>query len=260
MMLDSRMGWTLLALLCGLTLGSFLNVVIHRLPRMARGRRLVRRYNLAWPRSHCPACRQTLRVRHLLPVFSWLCLRGRCAYCQARISLRYPLVEVLCAASFALLTWSAPSLPWLAGGLVYTSVLIALAFIDLETGLLPDGLTLPLLWAGLLFHLDSRSLPLADAVLGAVAGYLLPWGIYWCYRLASGKEGLGYGDFKLLAALGAWLGWRALPSLLLISSLTGLAVAGILMLSRRMSRHDALPFGPFLALSGCLAWWWGRAF
>ncbi|BEV73346.1 A24 family peptidase [Paludibacterium sp. THUN1379] len=256
-MMISLLPWWLVGLF-GLLIGSFLNVLIHRLPRMVRGE-VSGVYNPVWPRSHCPACRHVLRARDLVPVLSWLCLRGRCAFCRAGISARYPLVELLTGSCFALLAWRAGDAYWLLGGLWLTACLIALLVIDAETGLLPDSLTLPLLWAGLLFNLNGARVPLSQAVLGAVAGYLVLWLLYWCFRLLTGREGLGYGDFKLLAALGAWLGWQALPPLLLLSSLTGLVAAGILMLLRRMSRRDALPFGPFLALAGWMYWLWGAA-
>ncbi|TDR76746.1 prepilin peptidase [Paludibacterium purpuratum] len=248
-----------MAMLAGVLIGSFLNVLIHRLPRMASGD-APDGYTLAWPRSHCPACGHTLHARHLIPLLSWLALRGRCGFCRSAISPRYPLVELATALLFGFLAWRQAELGLLAGGLAFTACLIALTVIDLETGLLPDNLTLPLLWGGLLFNLHGQRVPLDEAVLGAVAGYGVLWGLYWLHRLASGREGLGYGDFKLLAAIGAWLGWRALPPLLLMSSLTGLCVAGILMLFGRMSRRDALPFGPFLALSGWVVWVWGSAF
>ncbi|MBV8046596.1 MAG: prepilin peptidase [Paludibacterium sp.] len=245
-------------MLAGLLIGSFLNVLIHRLPRMIRGE-TPPGFSPAWPRSHCPRCGQTLRARHLVPLLSWLALRGRCGFCRGAISSRYPLVEGATALLFGWLAWREAD-PWLlAGGLGLSACLVALAVIDWETGLLPDGLTLPLLWSGLLFNLHGARAPLAEAVLGAAAGYGALWALYWLHRLASGREGLGYGDFKLLAALGAWLGWRALPTLVLMSALTGLCAAGILMLFGRMSRRDALPFGPYLALSGWVSWVWGSA-
>jgi len=243
----------LLALLSGLLLGSFLNVVIHRLPRMLEHGDAVG-FNLAWPQSHCPRCRCPLRWWHTLPLLGYMLLRGRCAHCNQPISWRYPLVEGAMALCCLLFTWQSLPPAILIGTIVLSAALLALSLIDLETGLLPDSLTLTLLWAGLLFNLQQSLTPLPHAVLGAVVGYLFPWLVYWVYRLLTGREGLGYGDMKLLAALGAWLGWMPLAQVLLLSSLTGLLAGGILMLYGRLARHDPMPFGPFLAASGWLVW------
>ncbi|QJP99021.1 A24 family peptidase [Herbaspirillum rubrisubalbicans] len=254
------------AALLGLLVGSFLNVVIHRLPTMMlresanfvaheRGEALphTERYNLWLPHSACPHCATPLAPHHKLPVLSWLLLRGRCAYCSAPISLRYPLVELLCAVLFALLAWryglGLTGLALMTGA----AFLVALAFIDAQTMLLPDDLTLPLLWLGLLVNLTHRLVPLQDAVLGAMAGYGVLWLIFWCFKLTTGKEGLGYGDFKLMAALGAWLGWQALPLMLLLASALGAVLGLALMLGGRHQRGQAIPFGPCLALAGMLA-------
>ncbi|KAF1034111.1 MAG: Type 4 prepilin-like proteins leader peptide-processing enzyme [Herbaspirillum frisingense] len=257
---------SLAAAVFGLLIGSFLNVVIHRLPKMMlretanfvaheRGEAMPHgdRYTLWLPRSACPHCATPLPLHHNVPVLSWLLLRGRCGECKAPIGMRYPAVELLSAALFALAGWQ------FGAGLTGLAVMacgafqIALAFIDAETMLLPDDLTLPLLWLGLLVNLGHRIVPLQDAVLGAAGGYAALWLIFWIFKLASGKEGLGYGDFKLMAALGAWLGWQALPFVLLSASALG-AVAGIaLMLAGRHERGQVLPFGPYLAIAGMLA-------
>jgi leader peptidase (prepilin peptidase)/N-methyltransferase len=263
--------WTLITLF-GLAIGSFLNVVIHRLPRMLEAQWAAEArahadhelpddgpgYNLAVPASHCPHCHAALRWTDNIPVLSYLWLRGRCRTCQAPIGWRYPAVELLTCAlfvwSFAVHGASASALAW-AG---FASALLALAAIDADTHLLPDAITQPLVWAGLLaaaWQLSDQSLP--NALWGAVAGYLFLWTVYWLFKLLTGKEGMGQGDFKLLAALGAWLGWPALVSLVLIASLSGVA-GGLLLRARGQLGEDGyIPFGPFLAFAG---WWvmtWG---
>jgi len=259
------------AALTGLAVGSFLNVVIHRLPRMMdaewqaqaaelRGEPPAEgeRYNLWVPRSHCPACRTPLRVIDNIPLLSWLILGGKCAHCGVRISARYPVVEALTgvlSAGVALhFGWG-----W-AGALaiVFTWILIALTFIDADTTILPDSLTLPLLWLGLLANVHGVFVPLDEAVLGAAAGYLALWSIYWLFKLATGKEGMGYGDFKLLAALGAWMGWKMLLPIVLLSSVVG-ALVGIAMLAlRHLGREHPIPFGPYLAAAGFIALLYGE--
>ena len=260
--------------LLGLMVGSFLNVVVYRLPVMlerrwqAEARELLalapadestpsaEPFNLATPRSRCGSCGTTIPARHNLPVLSWLLLRGRAACCGARISARYPLVELLTALASAACAWRFGFTPELAAALLLSWTLVALTFIDLDTQLLPDDLTLPLVWLGLLLALAGVRVgeaSLADAVIGAVAGYLALWSVYWGFRLATGKEGMGYGDFKLLAALGAWLGWQALPQIILLSSLVG-AVSGLALIAlRRQERSAPMPFGPYLAVAGWLA-------
>jgi leader peptidase (prepilin peptidase)/N-methyltransferase len=249
----------------GLAIGSFLNVVIHRLPRMMENEWRAQcaelegreppesaRYNLLVPRSRCPSCETPIRARDNIPVLSWLLLRGRCAVCQARISPRYPIVEALTAGLSALVAWKF-GFGWTAGcALVLTWTLIALVFIDADTTLLPDDLTLPLLWVGLLVNLLGYvpGVTLRDAVLGAVAGYLVLWAIYWAFKLATGKEGMGYGDFKLLAALGAWMGWKALLPIVLLSSAVGAVVGIALIVLARRGREVPIPFGPYLATAG----------
>ena len=263
----------------GLCLGSFLNVVIHRLPLMLhrQWRREAEaeledgpahpesahaaddqfeRFNLMRPRSHCPACRRPIKAAENIPVLSWLWLRGKCAGCAAPIGLRYPLVESLGAAA-ALWAVAAFGFTWLAlAAAVYAWALIALAFTDLETGLLPDQITLPLLWLGLLVNLGDGLTPLPWAVVGAAVGYLSLWLLYWAFRLVTGKEGMGYGDFKLLAAIGAWLGWQALPAVALMAAAAGLLYALAAILLGRQTRRQPIPFGPFLAAAGWAALIW----
>ena len=253
------------AILFGLAVGSFLNVVIHRLPRMmenewraqcaeleGRPPPEVGRYNLLVPRSQCPACSAPIRVRDNIPILSWLLLGGKCASCKARISARYPIVEALTAMLSGLVAWRFGA-DWTAAlVLVFTWTLIALTFIDADTTLLPDDLTLPLLWLGLLVNLAGLmpGVTLRDAVIGAAAGYIALWSIYWAFKLATGKEGMGYGDFKLLAALGAWMGWKALLPVVLLSSVVGAVVGIVLIILARRGREIPIPFGPYLAAAG----------
>lgn len=259
-----------LVFLFSLLIGSFLNVVIHRLPKMMEGEWRVQCaelrgepvaeapvYNLWRPRSACPCCGHAITALENVPVLSWLWLRGRCAACGAAISARYPTVELLTALLSAVAAWKwGVSLQTL-GALLLIWTLLALAFIDLDTTLLPDSLTLPLLWLGLLFNLGGHFASLPDAVVGAMVGYLVLWSVYWLFKLATGKEGMGYGDFKLLAALGAWLGWQLLPVTLLLASVVG-AVVGIAMIA--LVKHDRrvpIPFGPYLAGGGLVALFFG---
>ncbi|MDO9451438.1 MAG: A24 family peptidase [Stagnimonas sp.] len=257
-----------LTALLGLLVGSFLNVVIYRLPRIMEQRwqqeardilaveadaAAAARLSLSHPPSRCPACGVAIKPWQNIPALSWLLLRGRAACCGVRISARYPLVELLTALVSAACAWRFGYGMELGGALLLTWALVALAFIDLDTQLLPDDITLPLLWLGLLFALVGGFVPLESAVIGAIAGYLALWLVFWAFKLATGKEGLGYGDFKLLAALGAWLGWAALPQIILLSSIVG-ALSGILLIVlRRQQRGAAMPFGPFLAAAGWLA-------
>ncbi|HHQ4489385.1 TPA: prepilin peptidase [Aeromonas hydrophila] len=261
-----------LVFLFSLMIGSFLNVVIHRLPIMLEREwqaeylgyfnpeaqpQQEERYNLMVPRSACPHCGHAITAMENIPLLSWLWLKGRCRECQAPISARYPLVELLTALlSLVVAATFAPGWGLLAA-LLLTWVLVALTFIDLDKMLLPDQLTLPLLWGGLLFNLAGGFAPLADAVIGAMAGYLVLWSLYWAFKLLTGKEGMGYGDFKLLAALGAWLGWQALPIVLLFSSLVGAFIGIGLILLRNHHQNKPIPFGPYLAIAGWIALLWG---
>lgn len=254
----------------GLVVGSFLNVLIVRLPRMME--RAWRAqcaelggsdgtdgaclpdagapYDLARPASHCQSCGHAIAWYQNIPVLSWLALRGRCAYCGAPIAWQYPAVEAGTALLFAAcLAWLGPThAAWAA--MAFCAASLALAVIDIQTRLLPDELTLPLLWGGLLANLWGSFAPLSAAVVGAMAGYGVLWLAYWGYRLATGVEGMGHGDFKLMGAIGAWLGWQALPPVMLLSAAAGVAVALVQMLRGRMGRRDAMPFGPFLAAAG----------
>ncbi|CAD7493101.1 prepilin peptidase [Aeromonas dhakensis] len=261
-----------LVFLFSLMIGSFLNVVIHRLPIMLEREwqaeylsyfnpetqlQQEERYNLMVPRSACPHCGHAITAMENIPLLSWLWLKGRCRECQAPISPRYPLVELLTALLSLVVAATFPPGWGLLAALLLTWVLVALTFIDLDKMLLPDQLTLPLLWGGLLFNLAGGFVPLADAVIGAMAGYLVLWSLYWAFKLLTGKEGMGYGDFKLLAALGAWLGWQALPIVLLLSSLVGAIIGISLILLRNHHQNKPIPFGPYLAIAGWIALLWG---
>ncbi len=250
----------------GLLVGSFLNVVIHRLPRMLeRGWRAQcaelagqvpaeePAYNLVVPRSACPGCGHRISAVENIPVVSWLALRGKCRACGAAIPARYPIVELLGAALAMVAVWHFGPTPQGLAACGFLWALLALTFIDADTQLLPDDLTLPLLWAGLLVNLFGLFVPLAEAVVGAIAGYLALWTVYWLFKLIRGKEGMGYGDFKLLAALGAWLGWKALPAIVLLSSVTGAVIGIALMVVHRRDGGTPLPFGPYLAIAGAIA-------
>lgn len=258
--------------LFGLLVGSFLNVVIHRVPLMmeAGWRREARElleqpaedepvFNLVVPRSRCPQCGHGIRWHENIPVLSWLMLKGRCSQCGTAISKRYPIIEVLTAVVAALCAWRLGYGPWLLFALGASFTLLALAVIDLDTTLLPDDLTYPLLWAGLLAALLGVSpVTLPDAVIGAMVGYLSLWSLYWVFKLLTGKEGMGYGDFKLLAALGAWLGWQFMPLVILLSSVVGLVFALSMMASGSVKRDQGIPFGPYLAIAGWITLLWGE--
>jgi leader peptidase (prepilin peptidase)/N-methyltransferase len=263
---------TVIAAVFGLLVGSFLNVVIHRLPKMMQresdnyvaqesGKPLPHtdRYNLMVPRSACPHCGHQISAIENIPVASYLFLRGKCIECKTRISARYPFVEMLSGALSALLVWHFGS--GLAGlsALLFVYLLIAMTFIDADTQLLPDDLTFPLLWLGLLVNLNGTFVSLQEAVIGAAAGYLSLWSIYWLFKLTTGKEGMGYGDFKLLAALGAWLGWKMLPIIILLSSLVGAVIGVSLILFAKHGRNNPIPFGPYLAAAGMIAMLFGKA-
>ncbi|OWF88700.1 prepilin peptidase [Yersinia entomophaga] len=242
--------WGSLVIL-GLCIGSFLNVVIHRLPIMLKNNKH-HEFNLCIPRSYCPHCHHSLKWHDNIPIFSWFLLKAQCRHCQNKISLRYPMIELATVALTLFISMIIPAGYTLLAALVFTWVLIALTAIDIEHLLLPDNLTLSLLWGGLIFHLFDQTLALSDAVIGAVGGYLVLWCLYWAFWLTTHREALGYGDFKLLAALGAWLGWMELPALLLIASLAGSSFTFIAHLLRNRPLSAPLPFGPFLALAGWL--------
>jgi leader peptidase (prepilin peptidase)/N-methyltransferase len=255
----------LVAALFGLMVGSFLNVVIHRLPVMMQresdnyvasesGKDLPHqdRYNLVVPRSCCPSCGHQITAIENIPVLSYLALRGKCRACKAPISIRYPIVELLGAVLAGGLAWHFGT-GWAGlGALVFGFLLLAMTFIDLDTQLLPDDLTYPLLWLGLLININGTFVPLREAVIGAAAGYLALWSVYWLFKLATGKEGMGYGDFKLLAALGAWMGWTVLPTIILLSSVVGALVGISLIVFARHKRGTPIPFGPYLAAAGLI--------
>jgi leader peptidase (prepilin peptidase) / N-methyltransferase len=263
-------GAALAAGLFGLLIGSFLNVVIYRIPKMMQresdnyvahesGKELPHqdRFNLMVPRSACPHCAHQITALENIPVVSYLALGGKCSACKAPISIRYPIIELVTGLLSALLVWKFGS-GWTGlATLLFGYALLAMTFIDIDTQLLPDDLTLPLLWAGLLVNLHGMFVPLQDAVIGAAAGYLVLWAIYWLFKLATGKEGMGYGDFKLLAALGAWLGWTMLPTIILVSSVVGAVVGISLIVFRKHGRENPIPFGPYLAAAGMIAMLYG---
>lgn len=258
-------------LLLGLLVGSFLNVVIYRLPLMlesrwrrdccelleVEGEQDATPLTLSTPNSHCPHCKAPVKPWHNIPVLSYAMLGGKCANCEQPISLRYPVLELVTGLMTMALAWYFPLTPALAGTVLFTWALIALTMIDVDHQLLPDDITLPLLWLGLAFNVVGTFVPLQDAVIGAIAGYLSLWSVYWVFKLITGKEGMGYGDFKLLAALGAWLGWQALPLIILLSSLVGAVVGVALMVITRRGRDVPIPFGPYLAVAGWIALLWG---
>ncbi|HAV36271.1 MAG TPA: prepilin peptidase, partial [Massilia sp.] len=266
----ASLGPTLVAALFGLLIGSFLNVVIHRIPKMMQresdnyvahesGKELPHtdRYNLMVPRSSCPHCGHQITAMENIPVVSWLVLGGKCRSCKAPISPRYPIVELVTGLISGLLVWTFGSGLAGLGTLLFAYLLIAMTFIDYDTKLLPDDLTYPLLWAGLLININGTFVPLQDAVIGAAAGYLVLWAVYWLFKLVTGKEGMGYGDFKLLAALGAWLGWAMLPTIILLSSVVGALVGIGLIVFAKRGRDNPIPFGPYLAAAGLIALLWG---
>ncbi len=257
----------------GLCVGSFLNVVIHRLPRMLeQGWRTQcaelsgettpppARYNLMVPRSQCPVCGHRIGALENIPVVSYLFLRGHCLACKAPISARYPIVEMITAALTVAAIVRFGATPAGIAASVFLWTLVALTFIDFDTQLLPDNLTLPLLWAGLFANTLGAvpTVTLRDAVVGAIAGYLVLWAIYWAFKLIRGKEGMGYGDFKLLAALGAWLGWQMLPLIVLLSSVVGAAIGISLVAFKGRDHQIPLAFGPYLAIAGGIALFFGK--
>ena len=266
------LAFVLCTLLVGLLIGSFLNVVVYRLPKMllrdwqAQAREILnlpaeadkQTFNLILPNSSCPHCAHEIKPWENIPIFSWLFLRGKCSACKAPISTRYPLVELTCGLLSAYVAWHF-GFTWQTGSmLLLTWGLLAMSLIDADHQLLPDALVLPLLWLGLIVNQFGLFASPADALWGAIAGYLSLWSVYWLFKLVTGKEGMGYGDFKLLAMLGAWGGWQILPLTILLSSLVG-AVLGVIMLRLRNAETSTpIPFGPYLAIAGWIALLWGE--
>jgi leader peptidase (prepilin peptidase) / N-methyltransferase len=260
----------LVALILGLLVGSFLNVVVHRLPIMLERRWREQcqeltgetpapgeRFDLIAPRSRCPHCGHRISAFENIPLLSYAWLKGKCAGCAKHIALRYPLVELITGLLSAAVAWRFGVAPETLGALFLTWALLALTFIDYDHQLLPDDITLPLLWLGLVFNLGSTFVPLASAVIGALAGYVSLWLVYQAFKLVTGREGMGYGDFKLFAALGAWLGWQQLPLVILLSSLLGALVGIGFILFKGRDRQLPIPFGPFLCFAGWVALLWG---
>ena len=260
-----------LSVIFGLMVGSFLNVVIHRLPKMMehewhhnclelQGEEvpLAPKYGLVTPRSACPNCGHMITALENIPVISYLVLRGKCKACKTPISARYPLVEILTGTLIGLVSWKFGYSYTALFAWIFTFALISLTFIDFDTQLLPDDITLPLLWLGLLFNLNNGFTDLKSAVIGAIAGYLILWSIYWLFKLVTGKEGMGYGDFKLLAAIGAWFGWQLLPAVILLSSVLGAVIGISLIVFTKRGREVPMPFGPFLAIGGIAALFLGQ--
>lgn len=265
----------LFVVICGITgllVGSFLNVVIYRLPKIMEREWQVQCadlndttladqpcFSLAVPRSSCPSCGHAISAMENIPILSYLWLRGKCAGCSKSISVRYPIVEavtgLLSAATAGYFGYGIHAL----AAIVFIWALIALTFIDFDIQLLPDSITLPLLWLGLLFNLQTIFVPLPSAVIGAMAGYLSLWSVNGLFKLLTGKQGMGYGDFKLLAAIGAWLGWTMLPLVILLSSAVGAVVGILLIVLTKQSRSIPIPFGPYLAGGGLIALFWGKA-
>lgn len=270
MPLQDSLLFTCVMLVIGLTIGSFLNVVIYRLPQMMehdwqnqcaefRGeptRPAV--LSLSKPGSRCPGCGHVIRAWENIPLFSWLFLGGKCSSCNAPISIRYPLVELFTGLLTAAAAWHFGYGLTAIGAAIFIWAMIALTFIDFDSQLLPDSITLPLLWLGLLLNIDGTFTSLTDAVIGAAAGYLCLWSVYWLFKLATGKEGMGFGDFKLLAAIGAWLGWQMLPLTILLSSLVGAVVGITLIVASQQGRSVPIPFGPYLAAAGLIALFYGQ--
>ncbi|MDH5544124.1 MAG: A24 family peptidase [Gammaproteobacteria bacterium] len=277
---DNPASFVIVSALFGLLVGSFLNVVIYRLPVMlekqwrqycaemfddlpaqkndSKSAIKDEKFNLAVPRSHCPHCKRVVRAWENIPVLSYVMLRGKCAGCGTAISVRYPLIELLSAVLSAVVASHFGFGLAACAGLLFTWVLIALSVIDYDTQLLPDTITLPLIWVGLLLSLGGAFVSPVEAIIGAVAGYMSLWFVYQLFRLLTGKEGMGFGDFKLLSALGAWLGWKLLPVIILLSSFAGAVLGVLLIVLRRHERDKPIPFGPYLAIAGWCAMLWGQ--
>jgi leader peptidase (prepilin peptidase)/N-methyltransferase len=265
-----------LAVVLGLLVGSFLNVVIYRLPVMMETQwksecRLIleldegstatdpeQPFNLAQPNSHCPNCNTTIRAWQNIPILSYIFLRGKCANCATAISIRYPIIEAVTGILSGVIAWQLGASPQTLMALFFTWSLISLTMIDTDHQLLPDQITLPLLWAGLIINSFGLFVPLHDAVWGAITGYMSLWSVYWLFKLLTGKEGMGFGDFKLLAALGAWMGWQSLLIIILLSSIVGAVVGTIILLMNKKGRNTAIPFGPYLAAAGWITLLWAE--
>jgi leader peptidase (prepilin peptidase)/N-methyltransferase len=257
----------------GAFIGSFLNVVIHRIPVMLERQwknecqellapnaksPTLPKYNLAVPRSHCPACNHRVKAIENIPLISYLILKAKCSNCGVKISTQYPFVELLTATFTTIIVWNFGfSLPAF-GGVLFTWFLIALSGIDIKTHLLPDNLTFPFLWLGIIFNYFSTYTDLSSSVLGAIFGYLALWSVFHLFKLVTGKEGMGYGDFKLLAALGAWLGWQSLPLIILLSSAVGAVIGIFMIVTKLQERSQPIPFGPYLAVAGWIAMLYGN--
>ena len=270
------------------TIGSFLNVVIHRFPVMMKREwqqecnqylqeyhedivkkigieqlnkpidAFPEKYNLVVPGSACPKCKTSIKPWHNLPVLGWLMLKGKCAACHAPISARYPIIEFITGLLVATLAWHfGPSWQFVFASIL-TFILVALTGIDLDEMLLPDQMTLPLLWLGLIINLNHTFASPTDAIIGAAAGYLSLWSIFWLFKILTGKEGMGYGDFKLLAVFGAWLGWQMLPLVILLSSFVGAVVGITMIVNKRLKQGNPIPFGPYIAAAGWIALIWGQ--
>ncbi len=278
---DSQVFFISLSGLLGLLVGSFLNVVIHRLPKIMEHEWRTQcaefheqdknlcapvneditkapTYNLQTPRSACPHCGHQITALENIPLISYLILRGKCSKCGSAISMRYPVVEVVSGILSAYAAWHFGFGLAAVAAILFVWALIALTFIDFDTQLLPDDITLPLLWLGIIFNMFGTFTSLNNAVAGAIVGYLVLWGVYWLFKLATGKEGMGYGDFKLLAAIGAWLGWSMLPLVIMLSSVVGAVVGVTLIIVARHGRNIPIPFGPYLAGGGLIALFWGQ--
>ncbi|UJP02558.1 MAG: A24 family peptidase [Nitrosomonas sp.] len=268
---DSPVFFVSCTTILGLMVGSFLNVVIYRLPEMMKRNWLQQcaelqgeaiqalpEFNLLTPRSTCIHCGHKITAWENIPVISYLFLRGRCSQCHARISPRYPMVEAATAIISGFVAWHFGYGFVALAAFIFVWSLITLAVIDLDTQLLPDDITLPLLWIGLLVNINHGFTDIQSAVIGAIAGYLSLWSVYWCFKLITGKEGMGYGDFKLLAAIGAWLGWSKLPLVILSSSLVGALVGIGLILAAKLNKSIPIPFGPYLVGGALIALFWGE--
>jgi len=268
---SNPLAFVLCALVLGLLVGSFLNVVIHRLPIMmqrdwqSQAREFLElpaepvgaAFNLFLPHSRCPYCDHQIRAWENIPLISWLALRGKCSACKAPISKRYPLVELACGLLSGYVAWHF-GFSWQAGAmLLLTWGLLAMSMIDVDHQLLPDSLVLPLLWLGLIVNSFGLFASLEDALWGAVVGYLALWSVYWLFKLVTGKEGMGYGDFKLLAMLGAWGGWQVLPLTVLLSSVVGAVLGTVMLRMQKAESGTPIPFGPYLAIAGWVALLWG---